>query len=163
MHRLFKRSAAMVLAASLILGSSFASFADGPGDYVGENSTAAQTEDQPAEDGQAIHIIPDQTQEGESQAAEGQTSETQSSEGQAAETDGAQGTEASGEGGRNARRGSDQQTGAPIHETGAVYYGEYGALRTCSKVLYTLHFADQKIPGSSDTPDHQRKPERAAE
>ena len=112
MHRLFKRSAAMVLAASLILGSSFASFADGPGDYVGENSTAAQTEDQPAEDGQAIHIIPDQTQEGESQAAEGQTSETQSSEGQAAETDGAQGTEASGEGQTNEEGQTGQDAAA---------------------------------------------------
>lgn len=78
MHRLFKQSVAVLLAASMLMSQAVTTFAAGPGDFVGENSTAAQTEDT---DGQATD---NQETSGQEETA-AQTSEEQASEGQTSE------------------------------------------------------------------------------
>lgn len=74
MHRLIKQSVAVLIAASMMLGQTVTSFADeavGPGAFVGENSTAEQTE---GTEDQSSGAAETETAETEA-AAESQTSD----------------------------------------------------------------------------------------
>ena len=61
-------------------------------------------------------------------------------------------TETAWKSGGDAGRADDQQAGAAVHETGAVYDGEYGAFRARGKILYSFYIADPTVSGSSDPP-----------
>lgn len=109
MHRLIKRSAAVILAASIVLGSSLTSFADGPGDYVGENSTAAQTEDT------------DSQQTGGEQASEEQESSEASTEGQTDVTVPDGSTEDNTNAEQAADEGADEQASGDVVQANTPY------------------------------------------